>query len=59
MSVHPEDAMAYAEQRHVDLERIAVALERIVVVLESVADAEHGTVRVRQVGALIFREDRP
>lgn len=57
MSVHPEDALAYAEQRHVDLRRIAEALERIADFLELVRDGN--AIGVRQVGAWITRADRP
>jgi hypothetical protein len=57
MSIHPEDAAAYATEQHEDLHRILVALERIADALELMRDGD--ALRVRQAGAWITREDRP
>lgn len=55
MSIHPEDALAYAEQLTLDLNRIGRALERIADTLEHVDDDG----RIKVAGLIVPREDRP
>jgi hypothetical protein len=57
MTVHPEDALAYAEQLHSDLDDLTAAVERVAAALAQVVDAERGTIRVS--GVVVTREDRP
>lgn len=59
MSIHPEDAMAYAAQLHEDLAALTKAVETIAELLAQVIDGEPHAFHVRQKGAMIYREDRP
>jgi len=56
--IHPEDAMSYADQLHRDLAAIADELAGLRELLGLLIDGERA-VSIRQVGAIIVREDRP
>lgn len=56
MSVHPEDAHAYADQLHRDLEALTAAVTRVAELLALSLDGER-SFSVR--GLIVTREDRP
>ena len=46
MTIHPEDALAYADQLHRDMKKLGDLLERIATALERLAGS-HGIVYTR------------